>query len=413
MKNETEISRRTFLGSSTLAATVGLAGVGLDTEEARAADVILKDEAGTLLAPTYKSIAGLDVTSDAVHAGDHPDYSSIPVYQGTTNNRQYTADANPTIQSVEAKINRLEGAEFGVATACGMAAISHTLLAYLQPGSRLVAHKNIYSRTQRLLEEPLKNLGVEYERVDMTDLKQLRKALQKKTTMIYFEVHSNPAIDVVDVKAASAMAKAAGAMTVVDNTFLTPYLIQPLALGADIVMHSATKYMMGHGNGLAGIACGSRALLEEVGVMRILFGGVLSPVNASLLHQGLKTLPMRMERHCANAMAVATFLDSHPKVKKVHYPGLASDPGHEVAKNQLKGFGGMLGFEMYEAPQLTKFVKLCRPVWSLGDVQTLIGHYDPADNPDRGVPANYTRMSVGIEDPNDIIADLKQALDKS
>ncbi len=412
MKKKLEISRRKFLGSSTLAAATGFAGVGLDTTEANA-DVIAENEAGTLRAPTYKSIAGLDVTSDAVHVGHDPDYSSMPIYQGTTNLGQYTADANPTIQSVEVKINQLEGAEFGVATACGMAAISQTLLAFLKPGSRVVMHKNIYGRTQRLVEEPFKSLGVEFERVDMTDLKRLKKALEKKTTIVYFEVHSNPAMDVVDVKAASAMAREAGAMTIVDNTFLTPYLIQPLALGADIVVHSATKYMMGHGNGLAGIVCGSRSLLEEVGVMRILFGGILSPMNASLLHQGLKTLPMRMERHCANAMAVATFLESHSKVKKVHYPGLASDPGHEVAKSQLKGFGGMLGFEMHKAPQLTSFVKLCRPIWSLGDVQTLIGHYNPAYNPARGIPANYTRMSVGIEDPEDLIADLKQALDQS
>ena len=358
-------------------------------------------------------MAGRDITSDAVHVGDDPDYSAMPIYQGTTNHGQYTADSNPTIQSVENKLNRLEGAEFGVATACGMAAISQTLLAFLKPGSRLVMHKNIYGRTQRLVEEPFNNLGVEFERVDMTDLEQLEKALKKKTTIVYFEVHSNPAMDVVDVKAASAMARQAGAMTIVDNTFLTPYLIQPLALGADIVLHSATKYMMGHGNGLAGIVCGSHSHLKEVGTMRILFGGILSPANAALLHQGLKTLPMRMERHCVNAMAVATFLESHSKVKKVHYPGLASDPGHEVANSQLNGFGGMLGFEMYEAPKLTSFVKLCRPIWSLGDVQTLIGHYATAYNPDRGIPANYTRMSVGIEDPDDIIADLKQALDQS
>ncbi len=411
MEKNLEISRRKFLGSGTLAAAAGLAGVGLDTTEANA-DVISENEAGTLQAPTYKSIAGRDMTSDAVHAGDLPDYSSVPIYQGTTNHGQYTADSNPTIQAVEDKINQLEGAEFGVATACGMAAISHSLLAFLKPGSRVVMHRNIYGRTQRLLEESFKSIGVEAERVDMTDLKQLKKALAKKTTVVYFEVHSNPAMDVVDVKAASAMARAAGAMTIVDNTFLSPYLIQPLALGADIVVHSATKYMMGHGNGLAGIVCGSRSLLEDVGTMRILIGGVLSPMNASLLNQGLKTLPMRMERHCSNAMEVATFLESHSKVKKVHYPGLASDPGHEVAKNQMKGYGGMLGFEMHKPPQLNSFVKLCRPVWSLGDVATLMGHYT-APNPERRIPANYTRMSIGIEDPGDIIADLKQAFDRS
>ena len=159
MKKDLEISRRKFLGSGTLAATVGLAGVGFDTAEA-GTDSISIDDAGTLQAPTYKSIAGRDMTSDAVHAGDLPDYSSVPIYQGTTNHGQYTADSNPTIDSVEDKINQLEGAEFGVATACGMAAISHSLLAILKPGSRVVTHRNIYGRTQRLLDESFKSIGI-------------------------------------------------------------------------------------------------------------------------------------------------------------------------------------------------------------------------------------------------------------
>ena len=229
--------------------------------------------------------------------------------------------------------------------------------------------------------------------------------------MVYFEVPSNPTLDVVDVEEAAALAHDAGAMAVVDNTWLTPYLIQPLALGADIVLHGTTKYMMGHGNGLGGIVCGSRDLLEQVEYTRLCFGGNMAPMNAFLLHQGLMTLPMRMERHCANAMRVAEFLETHPKVKRVHYPGLESDPGHVVACKQVRGFGGMVGFEMKEEFKVASYTELSKFWTSLGDVGSLIAPYGLSV--DWGIPASYIRMSVGIKDPDDIIADLKQALDKA
>ncbi|MBL7132945.1 MAG: PLP-dependent transferase [Phycisphaerae bacterium] len=409
MNKDSNVSRRTFLRTSAIAATAGLATTGLAAEKTKGAKGAKKTP-DTLLTPTYKSYSGRDVTSDAVHAGEDSGSSSYPIYQGTTNHGAYTRGSNPTINSVEVKIKRLEGAEFGVATACGMAAISQTLLTFLKPGSRLVLNRNVYIGAEMLIDGPLKRLGIEFQRINMANLDELRRALKKKTDIVYFEVQSNPALDVVDVKAAAALAHAAGAMVIVDNTWLTPYLLQPLALGADIVLHSATKYMMGHGNGLCGIVCGPKKLLKRVESNRNIFGGIMAPMNAFLLHQGLKTLPMRMERHCANAMRVAEFLETHSMVKKVHYPGLASDPGHAAARKQVRGFGGMIGLEMNRGAQLVRRVKFCRPWTSLGDVETLVTHY--TGNAAWGIPANYVRMSVGIEDPDDIIADLKQALAK-
>ena len=399
-------SRRSFIGAGAAVAAAGIAA-GLKTSTAQAAEDV--QEPYDLVASTYRSHFKRAVTSDAVHAGEDSGCSSYPIHQGTTNRGAYTRDSNPTINSVEVKIKRLEGAEFGIAAACGMAAISQTLITFLKAGSRLVMHRCVYSGTQGLADL-LHNFGVETERIDMTDLGQLRRALAKKTDIVYFEVHSNPTLDVVDVREAARLAHGAGAMVIVDNTWLTPYLIQPLALGADIVIHSATKYMMGHGSGLGGIVCGPTSLMKKVERTRVYAGGIMAPFNAFLLHQGLKTLPMRMERHCGNAMRVAGFLETHPKIRKVHYPGLKGDPGHAVASRQLRGFGGMLGFEMKVRPAIARHVRFCRPWTSLGDVETLVNAYGA--NRAWGIPPNYVRMSVGIEDPGDIIADLKQALDK-
>ena len=404
MGDENRISRRHLLSTSAAAATAGLTATGAaaDDSESLGDD----DTLGNVLTSSYESYAGHDVTTDAVHAGEDSGCSSYPIHQGTTNRGRYSRDGNPTIDSVEVKIKRLEGAEFGLGAACGMAAISQTLLTFLKQGSRMVYHRCVYDGTIGLVDSVLTPSGVDCVSIDMTDLNQLKKALSKKTDVVYFEVHSNPTLDVVDVTEAVKLAHDAGAMVIVDNTWLSPYLMQPLALGADIVIHSATKYMMGHGNGLVGIACGPRELLEQVQRTRKYVGGIMAPMNAFLLHQGLKTLPMRMDRHCANAMKVAEFLGGHPNVKRVRYPGLPGDPGHAVAKGQLNGFGGMLGFETKTETDLS--VKLCKKWISLGDVETLVARYREDER--RGIPEGYYRMSVGIEDPDDIIADLKQAL---
>ncbi len=407
MKKENNVSRRAFLSTGAIVAT-GAAAAGLnikDPDELSQPEVIQEE----LQASTYKSKTGHSSWTDAVHAGERSENSSYPIYQGTTN-PQYSRDGNPTINSVEEKIATLEGAEHGVAAACGMAAISQTLLTHLKTGSRMVYHRCIYDGALGLIDTVLLPNGVDCESIDMTDLSNLKAALEKKTDVVYFEIHSNPTIDVVDVEAAIKLAHENGALVIIDNTFLTPYLIQPLALGADIVIHSATKYMMGHGNGMVGIACGSEKLLKPVRGIRKYVGGIMAPFNAFLLHQGLKTLPIRIERHCSNALKVAEFLNDHPKIKRVHYPGLPNDPGHEIAKKQMKGFGGMMGFELNTSKPLKEF-EIIRRKTSLGDVQTLLvtGFIERER---RGIPDNYYRFSVGIEDPDDIIADLKKALKK-
>jgi methionine-gamma-lyase len=407
MKKKSSVSRRTFLGTSAVLAT-GMVAPGAAARNPDNTDPNIEPQED-LLASTFESHSGNGVSTDAVHAGETRDHSSYPIYQGTTN-PEYSRDGNPTIDSVEVKICALEGAEYGVATACGMAAISQTLLTYLKQGSRMVYHRCVYDGTIGLIDSVLIPNGVDCVAVDMTDLSQLENALTKKTDVVYFEVHSNPTIDVVDVVEAAELAHNNGALVIVDNTFLTPYLIQPLALGADIVMHSATKYMMGHGNGMVGISCGPEELLKPVKSIRKYVGGIMAPFNAFLLHQGLQTLPMRMERHCSNAMKVAEFLNDHQKVNRVHYPGLSGDPGNSVARKQVKGFGGMLGIELAGDRKLTS-LETIREKTSLGDVSSLLST-GFIEQERKGIPANFYRMSVGIEDPEDIIADLKQALDK-
>jgi len=248
----------------------------------------------------------------------------------------------------------------------------------------------------------------------MRQLDNLKAALQKKTRIVYFEPYANASMDVIDVKGAVQLAHDTGALAVVDNTWLSPYLLKPLDHGADLVIHSATKYMNGHGDGLGGIVAGSEALISKIKSTRLHMGGILSPQNAYLIARGIQTLPFRMKRHCENAEQVAEFLGSHPKVKEVRYAGLKSYEGHGVAAAQQKGFGGMLGFQLVETAgnhRFTNAVILCKPWWSLGDTKTLVVPRDREER--RGIPANYVRLSVGLEDPNDIIADLIQALEKA
>lgn len=405
MGNEKGVSRRKFLSTGAVAAT-GIVTTGFATKSSEEIEKVV-DCDHDLVAGTYNSKSGHDVTTDAVHAGERKNESSYPIYQGTTN-PQYTRDGNPTINSVEEKLAILEGAEYAVAAACGMAAISQTLLTYLKQGSRMVYHRCIYDGALGFIDSVLKPNGVDCSSIDMTKLSNLKIALEKKTDVVYFEIHSNPTIDVIDVAEAIKLAHNNGAIVIIDNTFLTPYLIRPLALGADIVIHSATKYMMGHGNGLVGISCGSKEFIEPIKKTRKYVGGIMAPFNAFLLHQGLQTLPMRIERHCSNALKVAEFLNDHPKIKRVHYPGLPNDPGHEVAKKQMKGFGGMMGFELNSSKKLKKFEIVLRKT-SLGDVHTLLST-GFIERERRGIPENFYRLSIGIENPDDLIADFKKAL---
>lgn len=405
--DDNPLSRRDLLVQGAAGLAVGLlaASASAQAAEPAAAAGTPVMTGASLAAPTWE---GRSPVNEAIRAGDDSGCSSYPIYQGTNNHGNYSRNNNPTSDAVEVKMKTLEGAEWGLATGCGMGAISTVLLALLKTGDRLVYHRTTYGGTSKLLDH-LRRFGVTCDGIDMSDPERLRTALAAGAArLVFFEVHSNPLNEVIDVRACAELAHASGAVVVVDNTWLSPYLLQPIALGADIVAHSATKYLMGHGNGLAGIVCGGKRVMEPVEHMRIALGTVMAPFNASLLLQGIKTLPMRMERHCANAQRVAEFLGTHGKVSRVHYPGLPSDPGHATARRQVRGFGGMVGFQTTGATKVWERCRHIRPWWSLGDPETLMAPSDYA-----GVlPQPFMRVSVGLEDPEEIIADLKQALDQ-
>ena len=344
--------------------------------------------------------------TDAVHAGEDETASATPIYQAATVNGEYTRLGNPTIKAFEEKIRTLEGGARSIATASGMAAVTQTLLALLESGQRLVSHHTVYGGTIQLFQGCLPRLGIDAEMVDMTDLDALRAAVKKPTTqVVYFEPLANPTLDVIDVNAVIEIGHKTGATVVVDNTFLTPYLLRPLELGADVVLHSATKYLCGHGDTIAGVVTTqTEELGQKVTEARKLFGGILSPMNAFLLLRGTKTLPIRMEKHCDNAEAVAAFLESHPKVSRVFYPGLPSSPGHEIAATYLDRFGAMMSIELVDEDVrrgLLERVELCKAWVSLGDMGSLVIGQGGR---------RRVRMSVGIEDADDIIADLGRAL---
>lgn len=378
------------------------------------------------LTDNYQSTNGRDFTSDAIHASYHDNSSTVPIYQGNTNIRDGYEGTNsygrgmekaggPTSGALEDLVCHLEGGSWAMATSCGMAAISQVFFGLLKPGDRIVAHRCLYAGTNMWLDEDLSDQwAIDVERVDMRDLEALKKTLEKPTKVVYFEPYANASMDFIDVKVVIDIAHQAGALVVVDNTFLTPYLLQPFHYNADIVLHSMTKYMSGHGDALAGVIVGQdEEIRKPIHRMRILMGGVLAPMNAFLVHRGLKTLAFRMERHCANAQKVAEFLETHPRITQVRYLGLPSHPDHEISLKYLCGFGGMLGFctspEIDQAV-LSEGLNMCKPWFSLGDVETLVLGHGGAGNAAQGIPPNYFRVSVGLEDPNDIIQDLDQAL---
>lgn len=372
-------------------------------------------------ADDYQSAENRDFTTDAIHGGYHGTSSSVPIYQGNTNYRDGYEGTNsygrgldkaggPTSGALEEQVRILEGAAWAQATSCGMAAVSQTLFGLLRSGDRVVCHETVYAGTHMLLQDVLPvKWGVDVEMVNMCDLNTLEKALEKPTRMVYFEPYAH-SMEFIDLARATEMAHEAGALVVVDNTFLSPYLLRPLHFGADVVLHAMTKYMSGHGDALAGIVSGrDEEIRKQIHFMRILMGGVLAPMNAFLVHRGLKTLAFRMERHCASALKVAEYLEQHEKVGRVDYLGLPSHPNHETAAGYLRGFGGMMRFAARPGVSLDSFIgslRMCKPWYSLGDVETLI--LPSGEDADQGFG---TRVSVGLEDPDDIIADLDQALE--
>ena len=352
----------------------------------------------------------------AVHAGRDPSYASTPIHMAATASGYYTRGGNPTIDALEASVAELEGGAGAVATACGMAAVTQTVLALVKSGDRIVCHRSVYDWTDTFFLEEAPKLGIEVVQIDMRDTNELETALQKPTQLLYFEPLSNPGLDVLDVQHIATLGRQAGVTVVADNTFLSPALLRPLKLGVDIVIHSATKFLCGHSDALGGVitSC-NEDILTNLRRTRNIYGGVISPLNAFLILRGIGTLSIRMAQSGTNAQKVAEFLADHPAIAEVRYAGLRDDPGHQTAKEWTNGFGALIGFVLTGGQAASDVfrnsVNLCRPWVSLGDVGTLL--YCRWPELRKGIPEGYVRMSVGLEHANDIIADLNQALNRA
>ncbi len=337
----------------------------------------------------------------------------------------YTRMGNPTIKGLEDAVAQLEEGHKGLACGSGMAAIHTVFGAYLKQGDHVVCSEAVYGPTTTLLEQIFTKFGVETTFVDTADLQAIAQAMRPNTKMVYVETPGNPTLCITDLKGAAEIAHQHNALLVVDNTFASPVLQKPFHFGADIIVHSMTKFLNGHADVVAGMIVTRNE--EQYKLLRKalnLFGGVIGPMNAFLVHRGIKSLAMRMERHCSNAQKIAEFLEAHPKVQQVLYPGLKSHPQHSLAQKQMRGFGGMISFEVKGGLEggktLMNNVKLCQLAVSLGGVETLIQH--PASMTHAIMPrearlkAHITdglvRLSVGVEDVDELIADLDQALNK-
>jgi cystathionine beta-lyase/cystathionine gamma-synthase len=334
----------------------------------------------------------------------------------------YSRAGNPTRDAYETALAALEGARFGLAFASGLAA-EQAIVQLLDPGARIVVCDDVYGGTGRLFRRLYAKYNLDFQFVDMRDAAALKAAVTPATKMIWIETPTNPMMKIIDVRAVSKLAKSVGAITVVDNTFSSPLFQQPLKLGADIVMHSTTKYIGGHSDMIGGAVMVSDAKLhEQLRFVQFAAGAVPSPFECFLLHRSVKTLGVRMRQHELNAMAVAEFLTSHKRVKKVYYPGLKSDPGHALAKEQMSGFSGMVSFDhtgSYEdVVSFLQKLTIFSLAESLGGVESLVNHPEKmthASVPEElrkklGIGPQLVRLSVGIESADDLIADLKQAL---
>jgi len=372
----------------------------------------------------------------AIHIGSEPDEATgsvtVPIYQtstyaqdalGKNKGYEYARTQNPTRSALERNLAALEGARFGYAFASGMAAIDATLR-LVKSGEHVVVSDNTYGGTARLFNRILADYGITFDYVDTSDPLNVESAIKPNTKMVFIETPTNPIMILTDLKEVSEIAHRAGARVVCDNTFMSPYLQRPLEFGVDIVVHSTTKYLNGHSDGVGGIV----VLNDEEDANRIAFvqnsaGAILSPFDSWLVMRGTKTLALRMDQHDKSGRAVAAFLEEHPKVHKVYYPGSASHPQHALARRQQHGFGGMVSFDvgsLAAARTVLESVKLCTLAESLGGVETLISHpatmthasVDEAKRQRLGITDGMVRISVGIEDTDDIIADLDQALEK-
>jgi cystathionine beta-lyase/cystathionine gamma-synthase len=376
-------------------------------------------------------------STTAIHAGNEPDPTTgavtVPIYQTSTYQQEalghprggyeYARTQNPTRAALEQNLAALEGARFGFCFASGMAAID-TTLRLVKAGEHVVVSDNTYGGTFRLFSRVLADYGLEFSYVDTTDPLNVEAALKPNTKMVFVETPTNPVMMITDLKAVSDIAHAAGARVVCDNTFMSPYLQRPIEFGVDIVVHSTTKYLNGHSDSVGGaVLLNDERDAEKLGFLQNAVGAILSPFDSWLVLRGTKTLAVRMEQHDATGRQVAAFLEEHPKVVKLYYPGSLSHGQHELAKRQQRGFGGMVAFDtgsLENARIVLESVRLCTLAESLGGVETLISHPAtmthasvlPETRARLGITDGLVRISVGLEEVEDIIADLDQALSK-
>ncbi|PKL95808.1 MAG: methionine gamma-lyase [Gammaproteobacteria bacterium HGW-Gammaproteobacteria-8] len=383
----------------------------------------------------------------AIHAGDpgNPEGSLVPPihlsstfafdsveqgaarFAGELEGHVYSRISNPTVDILERRVASLEGADKALATASGMGAITALLWSLLEPGDEILADRMLYGCTWSFLHHGLARFGVKVRHADFSQIEQLQVAIGPATRLVYFETPANPANRLVDIEAVAGIAHARGARVVVDNTYATPVLTRPLALGADFVVHSATKYFGGHGDLVAGIVCGAGEAIDQVRMLGLkdMTGAVMSPFTAHLVMRGLKTLELRMQRHCASAMQIARWLERQPGVATVHYPGLESFPQHALAKRQMRDFGGMIAFELSDGMEagirFMNALQLIRRAVSLGDAESLVQHpasmthstMTAAERAEFGIGDGLVRLSVGLETVDDLVFDLDQALTQS
>jgi cystathionine gamma-lyase len=378
----------------------------------------------------------MEFATKAVHAGVEPDPTTgaimTPIYQTSTyvqdgpgghKGYEYSRTHNPTRQALQNALAALENGRHGLCFASGMAAID-AVVKLLKPGDEVVSTNDLYGGSFRLFTKVFADYGIRFTFVDMRDLAQVEAAMSERTRLVWIETPTNPLLRIVDIAAVAALGKKVGALVAVDNTFASPYLQTPLDLGADLVMHSVTKYLGGHSDVVMGaLVVKDDALAERLAFIQNSCGGVPGPMDCFLVLRGLKTLHLRMERHCANGRAVAEWLRAHPRVDQVHWPGFPEHAGHAVAKRQMRDFGGMVSFtlkgdDMNDALNVLRSSKLFALAESLGGVESLMGH--PASMTHASIPAEerrrnglsdtLIRLSVGLEDARDLLADLEQAL---
>lgn len=347
------------------------------------------------------------------------------IFAGEREGYFYTRISNPTLALLETRLADLEGAEAAVCASSGMGAICSAIWSLVEPGDEIITDGTLYGCTFSFFRESLQKFGIKITHVDLTRPELLRDALSETTKVVYFETPANPNMRMVDIEEVADIAHTVGATVVVDNTYCTPYLQQPFALGADLVVHSATKYLGGHGDLIAGAVVGNAELIHQVRLVGLkdMTGAVLSAQDANLILRGIKTLELRMERHCDSAEVVAEYLEKHPRVTKVYYPGLESYEGHNIAKKQMSRFGGMIPFEIEgglpAAKKLLNSLDLITLAVSLGDAETLIQHpasmthstYSAEELAEYHISEDLIRLSVGLEAVDDIIADLENAFE--